>query len=76
VHSIALDVLGFPMMCLWFSLGEWLKLRLTDDRVLSLFTIINAILWGWTCTWLIQYLIWMVDQKVDCQGANKSVAVA
>lgn len=57
LHSIALAILNFPMMYLWFPIGEWLKPHLTDDGVISLFAKINALVWGFLITWVVLFII-------------------
>lgn len=57
LHGIALSILNFPMIYLWFPLGDWLKLHLTDNGVFSLFARINALVWGFAVTWLGTFII-------------------
>jgi len=57
LHGVALTILNFPMMYLWFPIGEWLKPHLTDDGVISLFATINALVWGFFVVWLALFII-------------------
>ena len=57
LHGFALTILNFPMMYLWFPIGEWLKPLLTDDGVISLFAKINALVWGFLVIWLASRLV-------------------
>ena len=57
LHGVALSILNFPMMYLWFPIGEWLKPHLTDDGVISLFAKINALFWGILVTWALSFII-------------------
>ena len=57
LHGVALTILNFPMMYLWFPIGEWLKPHLTDDGVISLFAKINALVWGFLVIWLASFII-------------------
>ena len=63
LHGITLSVLNFPMMYLWFPIGEWLKPHLTDDGVYSLFAKINALVWGFMVTWVICFVIRRTKKK-------------
>ena len=57
LHGVALSILNFPMMNLWFPIGEWLKPHLTDDGVISLFAKINALVWGFLVSWALSFII-------------------
>jgi hypothetical protein len=57
LQSAALTILNFPMMYLWFPVGEWLKPHLGDDGVVSLFSKINALVWGVLVTSLASFII-------------------
>lgn len=57
LHGVALTILNFPMMYLWFPIGKWLKPHLTDDGAISLFATINALVWGFLVMWLALFII-------------------
>ncbi len=63
LHSVVLAILNFPMMYLWFPIGEWLKPHLTDDGVFSLFAKINALVWGLFVIWLASLIIQHTRRK-------------
>lgn len=54
---MALTILNFPMMYLWYPIGEWLKPYLTDDGVISLFAKVNALVWGFLFSWVVSFII-------------------
>ena len=62
LHGLALTILNFPMMYLWSPLGDWLKPHLTDDGVISLFTKINAVVWGFLSTCLLWLTIKLIGR--------------
>ncbi len=68
LHGIALSILNFPMMYLWFPIGEWLKPHLTDDGVFSLFAKINALVWGFSVTWAACFVFRLATRKSVIHG--------
>ena len=57
LQVLAVGILNFPMMYLWFPLGEWLKPYLTDDGVISLFAKINSLVWGLLLAWALSSIL-------------------
>ena len=68
LHGIALSFLNFPMMYLWFPIGEWLKPHVTDDGVFSLFAKINALVWGFLVTWVACFVFRFAKRKSVIHG--------